>query len=1077
MSFDVSGFIERKKESNDFVFRQHFIANAVFSLNTKKRTHWIIANELAKPHEFCFLWQKVVKERLKFKKEVSMDFKQKAKKFFKMKGLVSLSLQYAAAIVLLTSVLVGTNIAYGFEQEINSVLAKPIIDEKAYDKSSVDGQKMSARIMEEGSVLLQNKDNVLPLSTENTPKVNVFGWHSIDWLYGTGGDQVGSGGVLPEDDDFDKNIDFYKALDNYGIDYNADLKNMYYNYFKPFNLGRGLKVGNISEAQKLVEPDIEDKSYYSDELLEKAKSYSDTAIMVISRLSGEGGGNPGYQPKTGPKGESKDNERHYLEISVEEEKLLTYLGKNFDKVIVLINNCNQMELGKIETIEGVDACLYVGYTGTRGAVSIPKLLYGEVSPSGRTVDTFAYDLYTNPSVIWSEPVWADSSYLDKVAGIYIGYKWYETADEMGLWSSMNGYADGYKSVVQYPFGYGLSYTTFDWTVDGITVDGNAYSDKAALKKDSKIEFTVTVKNTGNVAGREVVEIYGTAPYKTGEIEKSSVELVNYGKTNLIEPNASETMKISVDMYDIASYDCYDKNNDGHKGYELDAGDYSFKLMKNSHEINTVNYGDKQIEGKFEFNLATTAHIDNDPVTGKTVKNLFTGDDAVDIVPVDNKTSTFDPKIPWISRAKFSTPAELSKQRENWKRDENPILKDYDKESLDRWSKWDDATTDEFGNPVNQTKPTWGASGDMKLAKNGVITELGQKLGENYDAPEWEEVLNQVKFDEALNVMNRYYGSKAIDSVGKPELRDLDGPTQVSGYSTAPRGTGYPSMVVLAQTWNQELAYDYGKSFGNDMVSIGVMGLWGFACDLHVDAFFGRNNESPSEDPFLAGTVIAKAVSGVNTRGRYTFLKHFAIYNAYCDRTYMSEQTLRETHLKAFRKAVVDGGTLGLMTSYQSVGAENSNYSVGLITGVLRNEWAFKGSVTTDAISGADYQFEGLVRCGGNLGMNVSLGKGSISYSQEETSGRMQNRMREAVHQILYMWLRSDYNYRYYQANGESDDSYFSSTSINSWVWWKPFLVSLDVVVGSALAFWVICATVNFVRKNNKDGEEKNEKTL
>lgn len=994
------------------------------------------------------------------------------------KGLLSLIFQGGIATLLFTALIVGTNIAYFYEPEINTVLAPPIVDKTSLKQTTVEGQKMSARIMEEGSVLLQNKDNVLPLSMEETPKVNVFGWHSIDWIYGTGGDQVGSGGVLPEDDDFDKNIDLYRALNNYNISYNKDLYDMYYRYFKPFNLGRSLKNGSINDAQKLVEPDIDDKNYYSDALLNEAKAYSDTAIMVISRLCGEGGGNPSYQPKNGPTGESKDESRHYLEISNEEEKLLTYLGKNFEKVVVLINNCNQMELGKIETIEGVDACMYVGYTGTRGAVSIPKLLYGEASPSGRLVDTFAYDLYTNPSTIYNEPVWGNSergeaSYMDKVAGIYIGYKWYETADAMGLWSAENGYEKGYEGVVQYPFGYGLSYTTFDWTVDGIQVDGQTYSENAQIKKDSKIDFTVTVKNTGSVAGREVVEIFGTAPYITGGIEKSAVELVNYGKTNVIEPNASETIKITVDMYDIASYDCYDKNNDGHKGYELDAGNYSFKLMKNSHEINKVTFNGSQIDGKFDFNLASTEHIDNDPVTGQTVKNLFTGEDAIDIVPIDDTTADFTPDIPWLTREHFSTPSELTEYRKKGRRAENPLLNGYDKLSSERWVEWDNATTDKFGNPVNQEKPTWGASGNKKLAENGVITELGQKLGADYDAAEWNEVLNQVTFQEALDVMNRYYGSKPINSVGKPALSDLDGPTQVRGYSTAPRGTGYPSMVIMAQTWNQGLAYEYGQSFGNDMKAVGVVGLWGFACDLHSDPFFGRNNESPSEDPFLAGTVMAKAVSGVNTRGRYTFLKHFAVYNAYCERTYMSEQTLRETNLKAFRKAFVDGGSLGAMTSYQSVGAENSNYSEALITGVLRKEWQFKGAVTTDAISGSDYQFEGLVRCGGNFGMNVSLGtaptmKGNLKYSESETTGRMQNRMRDAVHQILYTWLHADYNERYYQANGKENGTYISSTSINSWVWWKPFLVSVDVVAGCALAYWMVCATLGFVKRKKEE---------
>ncbi len=999
-----------------------------------------------------------------------MDFKDKLHSVIKKKGFTSLTIKYVASIAMVTILAVGTKIAFFYEPEINSLLVQPIVDKTELEQTSVKGQKMSASIVEEGSVLLKNDNNTLPLNKENTPKVNVFGWHSIDWIYGTGGDQVGSGGVLPEDDDFSKNIDLYDALDDYGVEYNRDLYDMYHNYFKPFYLGRGLKVGKINDSNYLVEPDINDKNYYSDTLLNDAKSYSDTAIMVISRLCGEGGSNPTNQPKEGPKGKTTDNSRHYLELSTEEESLLTYLGANFENVIVLINNCNQMELGLLETIPGIDACMYVGYTGTRGAISLPKLLYGDATPSGRLVDTFAYDLYTNPSVIWNTPIWSstDGSYLDKVAGIYIGYKWYETADAMGMWTAANGYEKGYEGVVQYPFGHGLSYTDFEWTIDDIKVDDVSVSKGAAIKEDSKIEFTVTVKNIGEIKGKDVVEIFGTAPYINGEIEKSSVELVAYGKTNEIEPGASETIKITVDMYDIASYDCYDKNNNGHKGYELDKGEYVFKLSKNCHIVNQVNYKGTVEKGEFNFNLAETKSIDKDPVTKQTVKNLFTGKDTIDMVPIDDTTDTFDPKIPWLTRSKFSTPSELLSLRKNYNRERNPILKGYDKKSYARWTEWDNQTVDKFGNEVNQTKPTWGATGDKMLAKNGIITELGKKLGADFNAPEWEEVLNQVTFQEALNVMNRYYGSKSIDSVGKPALQDYDGPSQIKGYNGAPRGTGYPSMVVLAQAWNQKLAYEYGQSFGEDMISVNVPGLWGFACDLHIDAFFGRNNESPSEDAFLAGTVMAKAVKGINTRGRYTFLKHFAVYNAYCDQTYMSEQTLRETHLKAFRKAFVDGGALGAMTSYQSVGAEQSNYSEALISGVLRKEWQFKGAITTDASAGADYQFEGLVRCGGNFGMNVALGVTGMKYSETETTGRMQNRMRESVHEILYMWLRADYNARTYQESGETDGKYISSTSINSWVWWKPFLISVDAVVGCVILYWLISATTGFIEKNKEE---------
>lgn len=986
--------------------------------------------------------------------------------FFKKKGLIPLIIKYAVCIVMAVILIVGTNIAFYYEAEINSVLAQPIVDKTKLNQTTAEGQKMSARIIEEGTVLLRNENSTLPLSPETDGKVNVFGWHSIDWLYGTGGDDVSSGGVLPEDNDFEKNIDIYKALNEYGIEYNEELYNMYYRYYKPFNLGRGLKVGEMVKAAKLVEPDISDKNYYSDALLTNAKEYSDTAIMVISRLCGEAMSCPNNQPKDGPKGTTTSTDRHFLELSTEEEALLTYLGANFKNVIVLMNTCNQFELGFLETIPGIDACMYVGYTGTRGAVGIPKLLYGETSPSGRLVDTFAYDLFTNPSNVWSSMSYTDGgSYMDKVAGIYLGYKWYETADVMGLWSAANGYEKGYEGVVQYPFGYGLSYTDFEWTVDDVKVDEKSVAKGAEIKENSKIEFTVTVKNTGEAKGKEVVEIFGTAPYTKGGIEKSAVELVGYGKTNELDPGASETIKVTVDMYDIASYDCYDKNKDGHTGYELDKGDYIFKLSKNSHVVNTVNYNGKAEKGEFSFNLAETKHIDKDPVTGQTVKNLFTGDDAIDIIPSDDTTSTFTPDTPWFTRSDFPKPSDFDALKKSRKK--NPALSGQNNESSARWSEWDKETVDVFGNEVNQTKPTWGASGDKKLAVNGVITDLGKKLGADYNAPEWEEVLNQITFDEALRQINKYYGSKEIASVGKPSLTDLDGPAQIKGYSKAPRGTGYPSMVVIAQTFNQKLAFEFGQSFGNDMKSLGVMGLWGFACDLHINAFFGRNNESPSEDPFLAGTTMANAVSGVNTRGRYTFLKHFAVYQSSVTHTFMSEQTLRETYLKAFRKAFVDGGALGAMTSYQSVGAEISEFSQGLLIGVLRGEWQFKGSITSDANMERHYKLEGLIRCGGNFGMGMELGRTGITYSESATTGRMQNRMREAMHQVLYTWLRADYNERTYQETAK-DNTYISSTSINSWVWWKPFLISLDIVIGCLIVYFIISATTGFVEKNNEE---------
>lgn len=995
-------------------------------------------------------------------------------------GLIRLIISCVIIVALVIAVAIGNAIAFKYESVINSVLAQPIVDEEERSASSASGQKMAQRIVEEGTVLLKNENGALPLDTAETPQVNVFGWHSIDWLYGTGGGNVSSGGVLPENDDISENIDLYKALNDYGIRYNEDLYNMYYSYKRPYLLASGWKTGDIRDAMPLVEPSISDREWYTESLLNDAKAYSDTALVVISRLMGEGGDcSKTSQPKDGPDGRTTADGRHFLEISTEEEELLTYVGANYENVIVLINTCNQFELGFLDTIDGLDACMYVGYTGTRAASSLPKLLYGEVSPSGHTTDTFAYDLMTNPSAIWTGTSYTDGgSHLDKVAGIYVGYKWYETADAEGLWSEENGYPGGYESVVQFPFGYGLSYTTFDWTVDDIKIDGVSASEGAALAANSKIEFTVTVTNTGERAGRDVVEIYCTAPYTDGGIEKSFVNLVGYGKTNEIQPQASETITVTVDMYDVASYDCYDKNENGFAGYELDAGDYLFKLMTDCHNVKTVTYGSSPRDGSFSFNIPGTLCIERDPVTGNVVKNLFTGDAAVDTMPIDGITDKYTPPIPYISRADMPTPSESQAQySEIAIREKDSALESFDNMNMDRWIKWDEQTgTDAFGNPIPETNPRWGNGGDLKLAVDGVLTDLGEKLGENYDDPQWQAVLDQVTFDEALNVMNQYYGSAEIASVGKPRLTDLDGPTQVKGYNTAPRGTGYPSMVIIACAWNPRLAYDYGKSFGEDMNSVQVRGLWGFANDQHVNPFFGRNNESPSEDPFLAGVTMANAVKGLNTRGRYCFIKHFATYESSVANTWMSEQALRETVLKAHRKAFVDGGSLGVMTSYQSVGAEMSTNSEALLTGVLRGEWGFRGAITSDASGGAHQYMEGLIRCGGNFGMNIELGAMGISYSEQETSPRMQHRMRESVHQILYMWLRADYNERTYAANPDDGDTYRSSTQIDSWVWWKPFIWTIDIVMGIVLAYWLFCVLSGFIvglrraRRDANDGE-------
>ena len=977
-----------------------------------------------------------------------------------------LALNFVLIFVLIIALLVGNNAVEVYESAINSVLCPPIVDTEALEQTSAQGQEMALKIMEEGAVLLQNNDATLPLDYNTDKKINVFGWRSVDWIHGSGG-KNSSGGVASEDGTWESTVDLLEALESYGIQYNKRLEDMYCSYSTPDRIVTNIKAQYIHGLTYLREPNITDKNYYSDDLLSYSESFSDVAIVVIGRMAGENNNcDQSQQVKEGP-GSSNDPTRHFLELSTEEEALLKYVGANYEKVIVVLNTANPFECGFLETIEGIDACLYVGYTGTKAVNAIPKLLYGESTPSGHTVDTFPYDMYTNPANIFSLPLTYsdyDRNYLDIVENIYGGYKWYETADAENYWDEYsNEFGTGYDAVVQFPFGFGLSYTTFEWEVGDISIaPGSDIDDKTVFS------IPVTVTNTGSYAGKEVVGVYVTAPYNKGGIEKSEVALVGFNKTELIQPGASQTISVEIDAYDFLSYDCYDKNNNGHKGYELEAGEYVFSLRTDSHTVKTVTYGGQNVDGLFKYNVPKTIKVTHDPITGKEIKNLFTGDDAIDATPLDAADDGFTPDIPWLTREGFISLDEIKaayKPRAATPSAKiNPVNSSYRQEQANAWN---NATTDAFGNPVVNETINWGTDHGLRLAENGVITELGKKLGADYYAEEWDDVLEQLTISEIVSVINNYYGTKAMPSVGKPALTDLDGPCQIKGFSTVPRGTGYPTMVVLASAWNANLAYKFGQSFGDDMNALGVKGLWGFALDNHRSAFNARSHESPSEDAFLSGTMVANAVKGVNTRGCYTFIKHFSVYTtgyniesigSCASSVWITEQAYRENYLKAYRMAFVEGGSLGCMTSYDGLGAEHAETSTALISGVLRNEWDFKGAITTDYIPGSwDPYLEALIRAGGNLGMNATL----VSSFDSTSSPRFQNRLKEVAHEILYMWLRADYNADQYKLNPDVDENIVSSNSIDSWCWWKPAVKCITICVSVGLVVWGEYALLNF----------------
>ena len=977
------------------------------------------------------------------------------------------------------------------ENNINQILCPPVVNNKTLSKTQEEAQEMSKQIVAEGAVLLKNDNNVLPLAADNT-KVNVFGWASVDWAYGANSGSC-SGRVMAEDDKAESLIDLYDALEIFGVEYNTELRDMYMRFFKPYVYAlQSPGSVNNSNVVTLHEPNIEDKTYYSDTLLFNAMDYSDTAIVVITRNAGEDIPADRAMAKGGA-GATAEPNKIYLDLSIEEEKMLNYVGAIYDKVVVIINCPVAMDLSFLNTIPGLDAALQVGFTGTHGAEVIPELLYenGKYTPSGRLVDTYAYDRNSSFAMLTKNGAkWSSGGngkyFFEYIENIYVGYRWYETADAEGYWDNYKRdlldandklvEKSGFDAVVQYPFGYGLSYTTFSWDlVDYEIIDGGKTVTK--ITPTSEIYFKVLVTNTGKYAAKDVVQIYLTAPYHKNEIEKSFVSLVGYEKTILLQPKDTQVVTVKVDVNDCLSYDCYDLNNNNHTGYELDRGTYQFKLMTNSHEIKTINFqntGLKNSEGVIEFNVASTVNVDVDKYTGQTVQNLFTGEGAIDGYPIDAIEGDYSPA--YLNRSSFT---DITTFGGIQPRAASALLNSTYAFTQQKGDEWDNATVDKFGNATFSGNVVWGANNGMKVYENNQVTELGYQLGADYDDPAWEALLEQITVAECTKIINMSYGTPAIASVGKPECRELDGPAQIKCYyQDPPHGTGYPSAVVLAQTWNKELAEDFGLSFAKDMTALGIYGLWGWGTNIHRTPVGGRNWEYFSEDPFISGNVLARSVKGLNKGGRYCYIKHFCLNESETNKvegfTFTTEQALREIYFKPFQMAIEQGGALGIMTSFNRIGAVYSGGSEAAITGVVRGEWGFKGSIITDWANTNGYMsIDHQLRAGGDLGMNTQLNsKVKFNYNERGTA-RLQHQMKEVVHHVLYTWLHSQYLNKEYNENPETETQVIQTAAIQSWQWWKVLMIDADVLVGGLACLWVV---MNFLPNDKKinDGGAQNE---
>ena len=908
---------------------------------------------------------------------------------------------------------------------------------------------------EEGAVLLKNDDSALPLSKDVT-KVNVFGWASSDWL----GGGSGSGDVK------ETKVDLNQALKSYGIQTNDELAKMYESF-----AGQRKYSGTLYcypwQSSRLYEPAIDDESCYTPDILANAKDFSDTAIVVLGRLYGESSDLTKQQYKVTKAGASDkdvdiDDTRTTLDISSEEESLLSYVGANYEHVVVIVNSGDSMALGRLDAIPGVDAVLSVGYTGEYAANAIPRLLWGDVCPSGKTNETWAYDLSTNPSyansgldgtgsysngkglypydgtlinTVGTFPAYDRVSYVDYSEGIYVGYKWYETADAEGYWDDVsNEYGTGYDGVVQYPFGYGLSYTTFSWEV-------TSHSRKIAANGD--ISCTVKVTNTGSVAGKDVVELYYSPPYYSGGIEKSAVELGAFAKTDTLAPGESQEVTLSFPVYDMASYDCYDANHDGFSGYELESGDYVFTLRHDAHTVDSADGSTATIS------LAETIQYPDDPSTGEAVTNEFTGDSAADGVSVDGA----EQGVRYLSRADFKDTFPKSSVESREMPDDVKALNLYTSADAD-------AEID-----PNATEVTTGASNGLQVEIQGKTTELGYQLGFDYEDPEWDPLLDQLTTKEMTTLYTTAFSESAVlPSVGKEESHEVDGPQQIGGFTDKGTGVGFPNACVLAQTWDQDLAHQLGLEMGSNALSLGYSGWYAPGINIKRSPLGGRNYEYYSEDTMLTAYMSGNVEKGSLDAGVFCYVKHLICDDTesgyFRDGVYVweTEQALRETYLEPFRIVVEEFGGTGIMTAYNRIGAVWAGGSKALLTNVLRGEWGFQGAVVTDFSDHPKYMNgDQALRAGGSLWMVVG---GSLAF--ETSSNTYMGHLREATHQVLYMYL-----------NARDTNAVFVDSAVGNARWARPDIrkgfnpiYTIASLIALAIIVWLVIE-IRIVRRERR----------
>lgn len=838
----------------------------------------------------------------------------------------------------------------------NATITKYTLSDATVSKAN----ELAKDVQSEAVTLLKNDDSNLPLSGK---KVNVFGWGSTNPVYGG----TGSGSMSKQY----KTVSLLDGMKQAGLKTNTELSKLYTDYRKDRP-----EVGMF--AQDWTLPEVPAKQY-SDKLVSDAKDFSDEAVVVLTRVGGEGADLPTDMKAKGItyKNNSKDYDdfqkgESFLQLSKTERDMIDLVTSNFKKVTLVYNGANTFQFDFLNDYPQIQSVVWCPPAGQTGFSALGEVLAGETNPSGKTSDTFLKDLtksvsynnfgkfeYTNMADkaakykgFTGDDVTAIPGFVNYSEGIYVGYKFYETASDEGLIN--------YDDTVAFPFGYGLSYTSFDQKLDSVKYKGG------------KVTVTATVTNTGDKAGKDVVEVYYNPPYTDGGIEKASKNLAGFEKTKELQPGESQKVTVKFDDDDMASYDYK-----GAKAYMLEKGDYDISIQSDSHHV---------IDHK-----AITV---KDTVTYDSDSNTHNGDKTV-------ATNQFDDvagDVTYLSRADhFANYKEATAAPTNFK------MSDKAKETFYNNSNYDPKKFDKDSDKM----PTTGA-------KNGL--KLSDMYGKDYDDADWDKLLDQLTFDDMDNLIaNGGYGTQALKSVGKIQLTDADGPASLNNNFTGVGSIGFPASTAFACTWNKDLAKQFGEMIGDMAHDMHVAGWYAPAMNIHRNAFSGRTFEYFSEDSLLSGVMASSEISGAKSKGVYSFMKHFALNDQETKRTEMlctwtNEQAMREIYLKPFEMSVKEGGAQAVMSSFNYIGNTYAGADSALLQTVLRGEWGFKGFVLTDYFGGYGYQNADQEVRAGNDSM---LATTKITNHITDKSATSVKAMRQAAHNILYTAANS-----WQYANGE-----------------------------------------------------------